>query len=895
MDFLNLIKKGVEKVKSTNSTIQLVTHNDSVTEDSEILVKIEGKLKKMKFENLYQYCHDTYGERKRKDGKTYSIPKKMKVFSVNKNGKVILAEVRGIIKHKTKKKIYEIKSKIGTIKVTEDHSLITLKDNKLGIERPDKIKFVASPRHYKFGKFNPHLNLLDFKSILPEFKVVDKHIEIKRTKNKNRIPIDIILDEDMFSFFGMWIADGSYAKRKGGQGVHISCYNDLECKKIIDRIFKRFGTEKPTVLDNGVTATIGSSTLFNLMYVLDLKGYSSTKRVPGWIFGLKENLISAFLSGYFSGDGTVSKGDINANSVSKKLLEDIQTLLLFFGIRSMIRKDTKSGFNPKHDGYKLSINAKNMKKIFKERIGFLQKEKNKKIKLGIINKSNYRDYIPIEENLIKELRKENIHKKYKDALLLALKNKRKPTRHVLSKIHNDLSDKNKRIVSNIINNDIFWEIPEVSLVSSNKENDVYDIETEYGNFICENFVLKNSDGISAAAILIYTLMHLDKSFQLSVVKKISSKLIDDINEREPELTIFTDIGSSYPKEIKKLKSDIIIIDHHDLKEEYGTNVIHINPMMFEVRGLSGSGTTYIFSQEVLKTNILAPIALVGTVGDSEEGSYFIFDDIDTIERKRGLDLYGRFSRPLHNALQYSSNLTHITDESKAIQFLAEVGINIKNGDDFRTLGDLSEEEYQKLCDSLIQEQLKTGQNIEKLFGDVWTLKHFPQGVQDVKEFSTLLNGCGRMGEGAVGIAICLGSKKALEQSKSVIRKYRTILRNSLRWVENNPKSVRQSKHATYITAGDNISEHIIGTIVSMCFNDQAGKPIFGFANAEDEIKVSVRASGIDINKIINEAAEFVEGSAGGHYQAAGARIPIGTEDRFIEKCDEMLGNLYKVK
>ena len=49
---------------------------------------------------------------------------------------------------------------------------------------------------------------------------------------------------------------------------------------------------------------------------------------------------------------------------------------------------------------------------------------------------------------------------------------------------------------------------------------------------------------------------------------------------------------------------------------------------------------------------------------------------------------------------------------------------------------------------MIQEQLKHGQDIEQLFGDVWTLKHFPHGVQDVKEFATLLNGCGRMGEGA---------------------------------------------------------------------------------------------------------------------------------------------------
>lgn len=401
----------------------------------------------------------------------------------------------------------------------------------------------------------------------------------------------------------------------------------------------------------------------------------------------------------------------------------------------------------------------------------------------------------------------------------------------------------------------------------------------------------DADGISSVAILIYILFTMNKNFQLTIVKKVNNSLIEEINQRKPELAIFTDIGSSYPDEIKKLNCDAIIIDHHDIKESYPENIIHINPELFGVSGLSGSGTAYIFAQEVIKTNDLAPIALVGTIGDSEEGSYFIFDHIDSIERKRGLDLFGRFSRPLHMAIQYSSLIPHIKDEAKAIQFLAEAGIKIKDGDEWRTLEDLSDEEYQKLCDSLIHEQLKHGYDIDKLFGDVWTLKNFPKEIQDAREFATLLNGCGRMGEGAVGVAICLGSKRALAKSKDIIRKYRTAIRSALNWVENHPEAIKQTKNATYIIAKDAINENFIGTLVSMCFNDVGGKPIFGFADADDEIKVSVRASGLDINKLINEAAESVGGSAGGHYRAAGARIPLGTEDKFIEKCENLLTKL----
>ncbi|MBU3896453.1 MAG: hypothetical protein KJ697_00775 [Nanoarchaeota archaeon] len=254
-------------------------------------------------------------------------------------------------------------------------------------------------------------------------------------------------------------------------------------------------------------------------------------------------------------------------------------------------------------------------------------------------------------------------------------------------------------------------------------------------------VHNDADGLSSAAILIYALAYLNKRFQVTITKKINSNTTDALLSRNPELIIFTDIGSSYPEEIRKLKSDIIILDHHDVKEELPENVIHLNPELFGLTGLSGSGTVYMFTRDIIKDNRLAPLALVGTIGDSADSMFSIFDDISSIGRKTGLKLYGRFTRPLHKALEYSSEIPNISDESKAIQFLAENGIRVKEGDEWRTLGDLNEQEYQKLCDSLIREQLEHGHDISKLFGDVWTLKNFPQEIQDVKEFATLLNAC----------------------------------------------------------------------------------------------------------------------------------------------------------
>ena len=70
------------------------------------------------------------------------------------------------------------------------------------------------------------------------------------------------------------------------------------------------------------------------------------------------------------------------------------------------------------------------------------------------------------------------------------------------------------------------------------------------------------DGITSAAIMISTLLRLNKVFQLTIVKRIKKDVISDVKERKPELVIFTDIGSSYIDEIKDLDCNVIICDHH---------------------------------------------------------------------------------------------------------------------------------------------------------------------------------------------------------------------------------------------------------------------------------------------------------------------------------------------
>ncbi|HDM67153.1 MAG TPA: DHH family phosphoesterase, partial [Thermoplasmatales archaeon] len=73
--------------------------------------------------------------------------------------------------------------------------------------------------------------------------------------------------------------------------------------------------------------------------------------------------------------------------------------------------------------------------------------------------------------------------------------------------------------------------------------------------------------------------------------------------------------------------------------------------------------------------------------------------------------------------------------------------------------------------------------------------------------------------------------------------------------------------------------------------------LIGFAEKGDgEVKASARATqflvekGLDLSAAIKKAASQVNGVGGGHNIAAGATIPKGEEERFLEILEEEIKN-----
>ncbi len=440
----------------------------------------------------------------------------------------------------------------------------------------------------------------------------------------------------------------------------------------------------------------------------------------------------------------------------------------------------------------------------------------------------------------------------------------------------------------------------------------------------------DADGISSAAIMVRALQREGKCFRLSFVKQLSGEAVESLKGDSEKLVVFTDLGSGFQNDIAKhllgAGRKIVILDHHEpqgsIPEEHQEQLVHVNPMLNGItEDLSGSGVTYLMARALSPTNKdLAELAIIGAIGDSQTGSIGehwgllginkeILKDAEStgkVRLEKGLRLWGRYGRPVHKALQYSMDpfIPGVSgSESGSVQLLGEVGIDLKSPTgEWKTLAGLTEEETQKLATGIIKQRMLNGEeNPEWIFGDVYELPDKDGPFRDANEFATMLNACGKTGNAWAGVSICLNDPAAGADVKKVMSSYRREIGKALQLVRRSRDIIRSTPNAEYILAGSRVSEHVISNVVSImeksCLvpDGQCGKPMFAFADTEDgQVKVSARASdalvekGLSMKDAMAEASKEFDCQGGGHAGAAGATIPRGSEERFINTVEKLL-------
>ncbi len=269
-----------------------------------------------------------------------------------------------------------------------------------------------------------------------------------------------------------------------------------------------------------------------------------------------------------------------------------------------------------------------------------------------------------------------------------------------------------------------------------------------------------------------------------------------------------------------------------------------------------------------------------------------------------LRLFGRETRPAYKMLQYATDpwIPRLSgNEEACIAFLLELGIDLKTEEHWRSWSDLDRGEKRRVISALASHMLERGcgiKEVERLVGETYTLVREPAGspTRDAKEFGTLINACGRYDEADVGYRVCRGDRdEALARALQLLRGHREYLVESMDAIAE--AGINQMDAIQYFHAADRIRDTVVGIAASLALNQEGATkdlPIIAFAKADDGIKVSARttrdlvARGLDLAAVMQEASRAVGGHGGGHHAAAGATIPPGTEERFLEIANRMV-------
>ena len=435
----------------------------------------------------------------------------------------------------------------------------------------------------------------------------------------------------------------------------------------------------------------------------------------------------------------------------------------------------------------------------------------------------------------------------------------------------------------------------------------------------------DADGLAAAGVMGKALFRFGASFRVRIQQWVDEKIVSEVTSDKPALTILTDLGSGYLSVLNERLSDhrIIVLDHHEPVGEAAANVFQVNPHLRGIDGskdVSGAGVAYSVARELNDGNRdLAAIAVVGALGDLQDkyaqralgglNEKVVADAVTAgcLRVEKDLMFFGRETRPIHKALAYTTSpfLPGISgEEDKGLAFLVSLGIKPKDGDKWRALRDLSEEEKRKLCSELSDHLISKGYpgDVLSLVGSVYTLvKEEPwTPLRDAREFSVLLNGTGRMEKAGLGVAVCMGDRgSALEQAEAVLGEYRQTITRYLGWLMEEPSRIDELKSIYVVRGGDFVNEKVIGTLSSILSTSlpKPAKPIIAFAAVADEevVKVSARTTdmltrkGLNLGEIMRLAAEKFGGTGGGHDIAAGAQVSLKDAEDFVKLVDELVG------
>jgi RecJ-like exonuclease len=462
----------------------------------------------------------------------------------------------------------------------------------------------------------------------------------------------------------------------------------------------------------------------------------------------------------------------------------------------------------------------------------------------------------------------------------------------------------------------------------------------------------DADGITSLAIVVTMLERLGKTVFWRNIHQLNSETILDVKrlvgEFRPNLVIFTDLGSGQMNLVRQsVRGEpgveaVVVLDHHIPSDEEAESwiagnargIVEVNPCQHGMVGssdLSGAGLAFLVAYVLSTENVdLSELAVVGATGDLQDYYGRGFTGLNKaiiglaqshgyIKVHRDLTFFGISTRPLQFLLEYTTDpyLPGITgNRGGCFDFFNKLGIPLKDSDDnWRTWADLERDEKKRVIQTLIDVLLQTYESAKAataIIGDVMTLIRRPPktDLRTAKEFSTLLNACGRNKRAEVGVRICFGDSDAWHEGQTLLQQHRSNLASALRRLETGGVEERPGM---YLVMDPETPDTIVGVVIGMAQGSRiipTDKPVVGVsAKTSGEgpmLKVSGRAAndlvkrGVNLREVfvtasksLNDAHGRMVAEGGGHPMAAGAFVHSDYLDEFLDIVSNLIAHVLQ--
>jgi single-stranded-DNA-specific exonuclease len=428
----------------------------------------------------------------------------------------------------------------------------------------------------------------------------------------------------------------------------------------------------------------------------------------------------------------------------------------------------------------------------------------------------------------------------------------------------------------------------------------------------------DADGITSGSIIATALARLGARYSIRAVSDMNPGIIERMRIENRDFYVITDLGGGWASDLRKALDDRwAIIDHHQIPEqEILTDDGQIlNAWKYGIDGgreVPAGGMAYMIANALDKKNRdLSCIAVVSAVADRQDqgdkrslaglNSEILktAQSLGLISAELDIMLTGRETRPLHEALAYTSfpymdGLTWNREGCHAL--LKNAGIKLKEDGRWRVLAEFSQGEKSAILDAIAKFMATSSKAatriIDDLIGYVYTLSGEDKRSQlrDAREFSTMLNACGRIGRAGVGIAICMGDRnEMLSAGEEIVSTYRTTLRNYILTIFADKWRLVDDGRNVFVNGDGLVAEDMLGAVSSLLSGSPSlgGRLLFVRTLTKDgTYKFSSRkalgsTSQANLGLIMRYCAEASKGAGGGHSAAAGCRIPSSALEDFM--------------